>query len=245
MGIGAATARLFAAEGAKIALLDVNKDAVTATARQIDETGVPAMALQADVADESEIQRVVDTIAETFGHVDVLVNNAGIMRRHARMEDWPLEDIRRIIDVNLTGLFITSHAVLPLMKRGGGAVVNIASVGALLPVPYSPCYAATKGGVLALTRSMAAALQSDNMRVNAVLPNFVDTPLTADSPMRGTNVMLSSNDIAQAVRYVACNEAENGAFFAVNLTDKRPRLFRIEDPPKEIELDVDLSGKGG
>ena len=239
-GIGAATAALFAKQNATVVIVDMNADAAREGARGIEAAGGKALVIQGDVTNERDVRAVAERTLETFGRIDALVNNAGIMRRHDSLEDWPLDEFRRIIDINLTGLFVTTQAIAPLMGRGGGGtIVNISSLGAILPVPYSPCYAAAKAGVLALTRSLAPLLEPHRVRINAILPSLVDTPLIKGSPMSTMTLppgtLLKPGDIANAVVYVAGNSALNSAFFVVNGTPAGPRLLRLQDPPSQVE----------
>jgi NAD(P)-dependent dehydrogenase (short-subunit alcohol dehydrogenase family) len=239
-GIGAATARLFGEKGAALVLVDVNRDAGRATAESVQGTGAKAVFVEADVSSEDDVKKATDRALEAFGRIDVLINNAGIMRRHTRLEDWPLDEIRRVLDVNLMSLFITTHTIAPLMGRtGGGVIINISSYGALLPVTYSPCYAASKAGVLALTRSLVPALEAHKVRVNALLPNLVDTPLTAGSPARSLypESIMQPEDVARAILSIFSSRVASGAFFVVQKTVQGPRLFSVTDVPALTEFD--------
>jgi len=232
VGIGAATAKLFAAEGAKVVIVDLEPSAAQETLRAINAADGEALFMRASVDAEKEVAEVRDAIVERFGRIDVLVNNAGIMRRHPH-DDWTIAEVRQVMDVNLIGQFITTHLMSPVMaKGGGGSVVNIASMGAVIPVPYSPVYAASKAGVLGFTRSVAEALADQNVRVNAVLPSFVDTPMTQNAPARGTMPMMDAREIARAISHVAGDTSLTGALFAVQLTDDGASLDKIEDQPR-------------
>ena len=172
-GIGAATARKFAAEGATVAIIDRDADAVVRIAAEV---GGHAYAL--DVRDGSEVTEVVDSIAQTLGQIDILVNNAGTgdLRPLHTVDDklW-----HRLIDVNLTGTFNATRAVIPYMlETGGGAIVNNASVSGLAPTRNEAAYSAAKAGVISLTKS-AALEYGPTVRVNCVAPGHVRTPMTA------------------------------------------------------------------
>jgi len=242
-GIGAATAALFSKNGAAVTLVDVNAEVGEANTRKLRESGARAHFVQADVSKEEQVAAIADETLAAFGRIDALVNNAGIMRRHERIEEWTLDEFRRVIDVNLTGLFITSRAMAPMMGRnGGGVIVNIASLGAVTPVPYSPCYAAAKAGVLGLTRSLAVMLQPHKVRVNAILPSLVDTPMTADAPARKSapqGSMLSPEAVARAIRFASEQPDLNAAFFIVENGPKGSRLVGLEDPPAQTSS-IDL-----
>jgi NAD(P)-dependent dehydrogenase (short-subunit alcohol dehydrogenase family) len=208
-----------------------------ALAAELKAAGKNALYVRTDVASEADVKALAEATMKAFGRVDVLVNNAGIMKRHERVEDWPTAEVRQIIDVNLVAIFLTTHAFVPLLERdGGGAIINISSVGSLEPVPYSPAYAATKGGVLALTRSFAPTLGPRGVRVNAILPNFVDTPMTADSPGRGVFDMLQPIDLATGIVHVAGDEQAQGGFYVVHLVDGKRTLSKLQDPPPMTEV---------
>jgi NAD(P)-dependent dehydrogenase (short-subunit alcohol dehydrogenase family) len=172
-GIGAATARRFAAEGATVAVLDRDAGTATAVAAEID-----GHAYALDVRDGDEVAEVIDRVAQTVGRVDILVNNAGTgdLRPLHTVDDklW-----HRLIDVNLTGTFNATRAAIPFMlEAGGGAIVNNASVSGLAPTRNEAAYSAAKAGVISLTKS-AALEYGPTVRVNCVAPGHVRTPLTA------------------------------------------------------------------
>jgi NAD(P)-dependent dehydrogenase (short-subunit alcohol dehydrogenase family) len=172
-GIGAATARRFAAEGASVAVFERDPETAIAIAAEV---GGHAYAL--DVRDGDEISEVTDRVAQTFGRIDILVNNAGTgdLRPLHTVDDklW-----HRLIDVNLTGTFNATRAVIPyLLELGGGAIVNNASVSGLLPTRNEAAYSAAKAGVISLTKS-AALEYGPTVRVNCVAPGHVRTPMTA------------------------------------------------------------------
>jgi NAD(P)-dependent dehydrogenase (short-subunit alcohol dehydrogenase family) len=173
-GIGRRTARLFAAEGAAMTLLDRSAEDLAETAR---DTG--GLAAEADVTDEDAVTRAVERGAAAMGGIDGVVNAAGIVIRGPVLEVG-LAEWRRVIDVNLTGIYIVVRCCLPwLMKAPAATVVNIASGQGLLPnSPEMTAYAASKGGVVNLTRALAAEL-APAIRVNSVCPGVVNTPMTA------------------------------------------------------------------
>ena len=180
-GIGAATARLFAAEGAKVAVLDRQQAAAQAVA---DEIG--GLALAVDVTDWDDVQAAVAKAATAFGGLDGLVNAAGILDG-GDLLDTDVAIFRRVVDVNLTGLFAVCKATAPfLLAAGQSTIVNIASGVAIRPFAGSSAYAASKGGVLTLTRVLAQEL-APKVRVNSVCPGAVDTPMTA--PLYTSNSM--------------------------------------------------------
>jgi len=231
-GIGGATARLFAERGASVVIADMKDGVAEENVAAIRAAGGKAIYVRTDVSSETDVQALLERAVSEYGRVDALINNAGIMHRHERLEDWPIREIRQVLDVNLLSQFLTIHGAAPIMARtGGGTIINIASVGAISAVAYSPTYAASKAGVLGLTRSIAPTLVPLGVRVNAILPSFADTPMTADSPMRATFPMLEPIELAQAILHVAADPALNGAFFAVLKSDKGASLMRLTDPP--------------
>ena len=178
-GIGAATARLFAAEGAKVAVLDRQQAAAQEVA---DEIG--GLALAVDITDWDQVQAAVAKAADNFGGLDGLVNAAGILDG-GDILDTDIATFRRVVDVNLTGLFAVCKATAPfLLAAGNATIVNIASGVAILPFAGSSAYAASKGGVLTLTKVLAREL-APKVRVNSVCPGAVDTPMTM--PMYTSN----------------------------------------------------------
>jgi NAD(P)-dependent dehydrogenase (short-subunit alcohol dehydrogenase family) len=171
-GIGQAAALLFAAEGARLALFDMDEEGALRTAQ---ETG--GLAFRADVTDEASLEQATTQAAQALGGIDGVVNAAGIMPT-GRMADTPAALWRKVLEVNLTGTWLVSRACLPwLQKEPGSTIVNIASGAGLLPnAPGITAYAASKGGVVNLTRAMAAELAPD-IRVTCVCPGMVDTPM--------------------------------------------------------------------
>jgi NAD(P)-dependent dehydrogenase (short-subunit alcohol dehydrogenase family) len=229
-GIGQATAKLFGEKGAKVVLFDVNEQAA-ANVDAIKGAGGQALFVRGDVSSEADVRALGEKTVAAFGSIDGLINNAGIMRRH-EFAEWPIAEIRQTLDINLLGLFLTTYILGPTMIRdGGGSIINISSLGGLMPVVYSPVYAAAKAGVLGLTRAIAPTLGPQGVRVNAVLPSLVDTPLTANAPSRGEMPMMPPSDLAKGIFHVASDTSTNGGFFAVMLGDKGPQLSRLEDKP--------------
>jgi len=237
-GIGAATARLFGEKGAAVVLVDLKREHGEASTKAVQATGAKAIFVEADVTREDSVKAIADQALKTFGRIDILINNAAILLRHATLEEWPLAEVRRILDVNLASLFITTHTIGPVMaKTGGGTIINISSLGALMPVTHCPPYGAAKAGILGLTRSIAPVLAPLKIRVNAVLPGLVDTPMTENSPTRSLSVegIMQPEDLAKGIVYVAGSDARSGAFFLVQNTPKGPRLFDVADMPAITE----------
>ncbi len=173
-GIGAAVAEALAAGGMAVASFDLQPPAGAGP----DDGGRAHLAV--DVSRADQVERAVATVADRFGRIDVLVNNAGILDCHA-VHDTPEETWDRVMAVNVKSVFLMSRAVIPHLKAGGGgSIVNISSVHAVATVPRLAAYAASKGAVLALSRQMALDYADDGIRVNAVIVGGVDTEMSAE-----------------------------------------------------------------
>jgi 3-oxoacyl-[acyl-carrier protein] reductase len=180
-GIGRAIALGFAREGAQMVLLDVNEKAAAGTAREIRDCGGNAESFALDVTRRDDCIAVAKQVADKVGQVSVLVNNAGIARRNGMTgaADAVIKDWEDIIAINLSGVFNVTHAFLEPLRAAKGRIVNIASIQSFmhLRTPTSPAYTASKHGVLGFTRALAAELGRDGVRVNAIGPGFIETPL--------------------------------------------------------------------
>ena len=176
-GIGRATAELFAREGASVAIVDLDPRSAETTAASIRSRDGKALAFEADVSSAEQTAGAVDSVAREFGRLDIVYNNAGVGSTGsvatATEEDWDL-----CFDVNVKGTFLVSRAAIPhLEAAGGGSIVNQASVAALVGIEGFAAYCAAKGAVVSLTRSMAVDLAPSGIRVNAICPGTVYTPL--------------------------------------------------------------------
>ena len=178
-GIGKATARLIAEEGGRVVVCDRDADALATSLAEAGSLEIGGTA--ADVARASDMERLVRFAVETHGGLDVLVNNAGV-QMFGTVVELAEEDWDRTLAINLKGAFLASKFAVPAMReRGGGAIVNVASVHAFATVGNRVAYAASKTGLLGLTRAMALDHGPDNIRVNAVCPGAVDTPMLRDA----------------------------------------------------------------
>ncbi|GHJ08688.1 3-alpha-hydroxysteroid dehydrogenase [Micromonospora humidisoli] len=208
MGMGAATGRRFVTEGANVVVADVNLAAAQALAVEL---GQRAVAEELDVRSADQWAALVVRTEARFGSLDILVNNAGIADP-APLEQWDAARLQRTLDVNLIGVFNGIQAVVPAMKRaGGGSIVNIGSVGALQGVPRMSGYVVSKWGVRGLTRTAALELGVHGIRVNAVHPGQIRTPMTDGVVFDTANVALGRvgepDDIARIVLFFASDDS--------------------------------------
>ena len=223
-GIGAATATLFAAEGATVGLADLRLDAVEKRAAGLATGGNAALALAGDVALPADAERMVNAVVERFGRIDVLVNCAGVTPRYAP-EEWDYERTWDwVIGVNLKGTYLMSRfATAHMQRQGGGAVVNLSSIYGLVGRPtffgtgHDP-YPPAKGGIVTLTKDMANALGKHGIRINALCPGFIYThmtrTLTADpdwlrqmEAMEPLGRLGQPEEVARAALFLASDDA--------------------------------------
>lgn len=218
-GIGATICQRFVAEGARVAVVDVNGDAAKALAADIGGDDGLAIGVAADVTDAEAVETMAAEAVDKFDGVDVLVNNAGARCIKSFLDHTPA-DWQRMIDINLTGPFLCSRALVPHMtKRGGGRVINLASIASFMGRPDRVAYVAAKTGVLGLTRAMAVDLADTGIRVNAIAPGMIATPFNAmfaDDPETGPRWAKENfvgrwgapADIAHAAVFLASDESD-------------------------------------
>jgi NAD(P)-dependent dehydrogenase (short-subunit alcohol dehydrogenase family) len=221
-GIGRATALAFAREGAWVAAADLALEGAKETLGLIEAAGGQGVALQVEVTDEASVQAMVQGAVAAFGGLDCAFNNAGIATAKVgasgqKIADVSLESWNRLLAVNLTGVFLClKHEVLQMRQQKGGAIVNTASVAGLLGLPGASSYPASKHGVVGLTRTAAADHAEDHIRVNAICPGYVETPMTVDARQRHGNRLFARvpqgrfgqpEEIAEAVVFLCSDRA--------------------------------------
>jgi NAD(P)-dependent dehydrogenase (short-subunit alcohol dehydrogenase family) len=179
-GIGRATAIGFAAEGARVVVSDVNVDAGEETAQMIRDQGGEASFVRADVSKSSDVQEMVTFTLDTYGRLDFAFNNAGIEGDLAPTADYSEDAWNRVIAINLTSVFLCMKYQIPHMLESGGAIVNNASILGTVGFANAPAYTASKHGVLGLTKAAAQEYGAKGVRINAVCPGFIETPMVME-----------------------------------------------------------------
>ena len=223
-GIGAATCQRFAEQGARVAIFDIDESAATRVANQLSTINAECLAIAADVSAEVQVQNAVHQVVDRFSTIDILVNNAAVFILKgidATVDDW-----RNITDVNIMGTALVSKHVVPIMRQGTkGAIVNLGSISSFIAQPEFVTYNATKAAIAAMTRCMALDLATHGIRVNAVCPGTVWTPIVEElcrqdgldraaadgHPDWGGTHMLNRladpQEIAEAVLFLASDQA--------------------------------------
>jgi meso-butanediol dehydrogenase/(S,S)-butanediol dehydrogenase/diacetyl reductase len=217
-GIGQATARRLAGEGATIVALDVNQEGLAETVESIADAGGSAVAHPADVTDRDACRAAVDATVEAHGRLDVLANIAGIVR-FGHAADLSEQEWRLLQDVNLSGPWFLMQAALPHLEETGGNVVNLASAAGIAGQAYTAAYCASKGGLVLLTKAMAVEFAGRGIRFNAVCPGMVNTPLNDFDMVDG----LDSNLMAKLMPLVAGAEPEEIATLVAYLASDEAR----------------------
>ena len=226
-GIGKTTALRFARDGARVAVVEINEETGQSTTQEIEKQGGEALFVKADVSDHADAQRMVQTVHDHFGRVDVLINNAGILR-DAQLHKMAEDDFDAVINVNLKGTFNCTQAVAPIMRdQGFGSIVNAASVVGLHGNFGQTNYVASKAGVIGMAKTWAKELGRKGVRVNAVAPGFISTEMIENMPEKIINQMQSQvpmgrlgepEEVAAVYAFLASDEASyiNGAVISVD-----------------------------
>lgn len=212
-GIGAATARLFVSEGAKVVLVDLNEEKGKAFEQELKALNAEALFIKANITSEEEVAGIFKKTIEAFGKVDTVFNNAGIGRVHSS-HDLEYSEWRNTVNVDLDGVFLVAReAIREMLKVGGGTIVNTASMYGWVGSPGSAAYNAAKGGVINLTRSLALEYAEQNIRVNSLCPGFIDTPIIPEeskqvlaqlTPMKRLGI---ADEMAKAVLFMASDDS--------------------------------------
>lgn len=221
-GIGRATALAFAREGARVAVADIAADAARETVAQVNATGGQAISLSGDVTRDADVQAMIEAVVGAYGRLDCAFNNAGVAGWHVgsinqKTAEWSEESFDRMIAINLKGVWLCLRAEInQMLTQGGGAIVNTASIAGLVGLPHATAYVAAKHGVIGLTKTAALEYGEAKIRVNAVCPGYIKTPMTARmTPERGAAVLAhtpmkrlgDAEEIAEMVLWLCSDRA--------------------------------------
>jgi len=228
-GLGQATAHLIASEGGNVAALDISEDGAQRTVEEIKAAGGNAIALRTDVSDPESVATTMKEVVAQLGPPNTVCNVAGI-GKFAHTVEASYDDWQRILAVNLTGTFLMCQAALPYLLENGGNIVNVASTAGVMGQPYSAAYCASKGGVVLLTKSLAVEYLERGVRVNAVAPGGIETPIVGsfavpDDASRRLMARIMSpmgfgqpEEVAGVIAFLASDEARyvTGAVYAID-----------------------------
>ena len=217
-GMGRVTAKTFANQGAKLVIVDINEAGVNETVDIIKQSGHEAIGIKVDITSKESVDAMVKTVLDTFGRIDVLVNNAGISQK-VTVEDMTLDDMKRIFNVNMFGLFLCSQAVLePMKKQKYGRIVNLSSVsgkrgGGIFGGAH---YSASKAGVLGFSKNLAREVVADGITVNSVCPGLINTEIWKSLPKEQADKIIADipagrpgepQEVADTICFLASKEA--------------------------------------
>lgn len=226
-GLGLAAAEIFAREGASVAIADFNEEVGTIRAQELADKGHRVAFFQVNVANQDSVNQMVKNVLTTFGKIDILINNAGITK-DAMLKKMTLENFQKVIDVNLTGVYLCTQAVIPTMtEQGSGKIINTSSVSGVYGNIGQTNYAAAKAGLVGMTKTWAKEFGRKGINVNAVAPGFMETNMTATVPEKILEQLKATiplghlgkpEDIANAYLYLASDESNyvNGTVLHVD-----------------------------
>ena len=224
-GIGKATAELFAKEGAKVVVSDISEAHGKSAVEEIKKSGGDAFFVKADSSKPEDNEALVAQTIQKYGVLDIAVNNAGIGGPLGLTGEYPIDGWKKVVDINLSGVFYGLRYQIPAMLESGGSIVNIASILGNTATKFSPAYVAAKHGVVGLTKGAALEYADKNIRINAVGPGYIKTPLvmnTLDKPMLDALVGLhpigrlgKAEEIAELILWLASSKASfvTGAYY--------------------------------
>ena len=212
-GIGLATAKKLLSEGANVVLVDWNED----VSRIAENLNKRALGIRCDVSSDTDVKKCVEDIIKKYGHINYLVANAGIGGGPNKAHEVSIDEWNKVIGVNQTGIFLMNKYVIKnMLENGGGAIVNTSSMYGLIGTTMSFAYSASKGAINQMTRSLALTYARDNIRVNAIAPGYVDTPILAEVPKDMKDAMANQlpigrlgkdTEIANLICYLLSDEA--------------------------------------
>ena len=214
-GIGAATARLFAAEGASVALVGRSAERGAALASEIAGSGGKAVFIPCDVSCEEDVERMAEQVKTALGGVDVLFNNAGVMLPSMEIERMPVEDWKKTFDINVTGMFFVTRCLKPMLLEAKGCIINNGSIAGMqhYAAGRSYAYSASKAAVIQFTHQMAKNYGEEGVRVNCICPGIIDTPILGDRDRKiyAQRIPLGyvgrPEDVAKVVAFLASDAA--------------------------------------
>ena len=227
-GIGKAIALLYAKEGANVVVSDINDEHGNAVVKEITDKGGNAFYVHANTAKAEDVENLVRATVEKYGRLDIACNNAGIGGELNATADMSLDGWKNIIDINLNGVFYgCKYAIEQMLKNGGGAIVNMGSIHSITGVLGSVGYAASKHAVLGITRTAGSEYASQNIRINAVGPGYIDTPLLDAIDVDNKKLLVSKHpigrlgkaeEVAQIVLFLSSDNATfiNGGYYTVD-----------------------------
>jgi len=227
-GIGKATALLFAEQGAKVVVSDINEDNGSSAVEELKKNGGDAFFIKADSSKPEDNEALVKQTIQKYGRLDIAVNNAGIGGPLSPTGEYPIDGWQKVIDINLSGVFYGLRYQIPAMQEKGGSIINVASILGQAGTKFSPAYVAAKHGVVGLTRAAALEYANKNIRINSVGPGYIKTPLvmkSLDDAARNALVGLhpigrlgESEEIAELILWLASSKSSfvTGAYYPID-----------------------------